>query len=849
MNSAEVLIKFKADTNEANKKIEGLTKSFTLGGLATKGISAGIRTFNQNLGSAISRVDTLNNFVNVMGNLGVSAEDSEEAINTLSKKLDGLPTTINEGALAVQRFTAANGNAKKSTDIYLALNNALLAGGASMEVQSNAMEQLNQAYAKGRPDAMEWRAMMTAMPGQLKQVAQSLGYTSTAIGGDLQTAIVKGELSMDDFMEAFVKLNKEGTGNFKSFEEQAKASTSGINTGMKNMKTAIVRGMANAIQSVNKALSKYGGLAGVFKSIGKVAEKVFTAIGKALQKILPYVIKVAEWIGKHKKLILAILTPIASMVVAIKGVNGVLSTLTKLGSSVVGSMKNMISSFATHPILTTTAAVAGLTAGIVAFVEMTDKGKQAHKKAMEELDKDRKAIEQETESWKDLKNNRDEALTTGKREIDNLTSLRDELYNIVDANGKVKKGYEDRASFIVNELSDALGIEIEYKDGIIEGYQKIQEEIDKTIEKKKAEIILNASEEMYTEALKKQYKAEEKKDKLKAKLNEKQEQYNDLMKNGSDLDKIGATKTAKRYKKELDAAQKNYDDQVDLLNSYYYEIEKYDYNYEQFKQGHYDRMNTLEYTNMKKANKTKGDAKRSQMQAEIDQEQNHYNSLLEYAKKYGEDSIKTELDNSKKKLDALKQGLTDYDNQTKTGLDKTKTTWGGFLGNIIDKIKEKTPETTETGKSWLDGLKEGLSNKNKKQNILTSVSNLGTSIINGLKNVLKIHSPSREAIEIGSYFVEGIGKGINSEKQNVLNDVSSLGKDIISKANIMSNVAGNLNSSMNISGSIMGNMTMPTQPIINNINIKQDPLGRMVQDIKTFSGGAKNDYNYGKSGG
>lgn len=38
-------------------------------------------------------------------------------------------------------------------------------------------------------------------------------------------------------------------------------------------------------------------------------------------------------------------------------------------------------------------------------------------------------------------------------------------------------------------------------------------------------------------------------------------------------------------------------------------------------------------------------------------------------------------------------------------------------------------------------------------------------------------------------------------------------------------------------------------PVINNniqVNVKQDPLGRLVQDIKTFSGGAKNDYNYGK---
>lgn len=845
MNSAEVLIKFKGDTKEADNSIKNLTKSFTLGGLATKGISKGIQVFNQNLGSAITRVDTLNNFTNVMGNLGISAEDAEESINTLSKKLDGLPTTINEGALAVQRFTAANGNAKKSTDIYLALNNALLAGGASMEVQSNAMEQLNQAYAKGRPDAMEWRAMMTAMPGQLKQVAQHLGYTSTAIGGDLQKAIVDGTLSMDDFMQAFVDLNKNGTGEFKSFEEQAKASTSGINTGMKNMKTAIVRGMANAIQSVNKALSKYGGLAGVFKSIGKVAEKVFSAIGKALAKILPYLIKVADWIGKHKKLIMAILTPLASMVIGVKGVNGALSSLAKLGSSVVGTIKNMITSFATHPILNTTTAIAGLTAGIVAFVEMTDKGKQAHKKAMEELDKDRESIKKETDSWKDLKTARDETLTTGKTEIDKLTNLRDELYNIVDANGKVKQGYEDRANFIVNELSEALGIEISYKDGIIEGYQKIQEEIDKTIEKKKAEIILNASEELYTEALKKQYKAEQKKDKLKGKLNEKQKQYNDLMKNGSDLDKIGATKTARRYKIELEEAQKNYDAQEELVNSYYYEIEKYDYNYEQFKAGHYDKMNTLDWDYAKKQKST-GDAKKDQLNAEIEQEKKHYQSLLDAQKKYGKDFNKEQVEQSKKKLDQLQTELTDYENGTKTGLEKTKEKWGGFLGNIIDKIKEKTPETKTAGENWLEGLKNGLSNKDKKQNILTSVSNLGTSIINGLKSVLKIKSPSREAMSIGSYFVQGIEKGIESEKKSVLNDVSSLGKDIIDKASIMSNVAGNIGTSMNVSSSILGNMSLPTQPIINNINIKQDPLGRLVQDIKTFGGGAKNDYNYGK---
>jgi hypothetical protein len=37
----------------------------------------------------------------------------------------------------------------------------------------------------------------------------------------------------------------------------------------------------------------------------------------------------------------------------------------------------------------------------------------------------------------------------------------------------------------------------------------------------------------------------------------------------------------------------------------------------------------------------------------------------------------------------------------------------------------------------------------------------------------------------------------------------------------------------------------PNVNVINNVDITQDPLGQMVNNIKTFAGGAKNDYNYG----
>ena len=94
----------------------------------TKIISSAISTINASIDGAISRIDTLNKFPKVMSNLGISSEDASKAINTLSDKLKGIPTTLDDAALAVQRFTSKNGDVKKSTEIFLAVNNALLAG-------------------------------------------------------------------------------------------------------------------------------------------------------------------------------------------------------------------------------------------------------------------------------------------------------------------------------------------------------------------------------------------------------------------------------------------------------------------------------------------------------------------------------------------------------------------------------------------------------------------------------------------------------------------------------------------------------------------------------------------------
>ena len=259
---------------QSKAKSAGSTVKSIIAGLGiTKLISAAISTINSSIDSAVSRVDTLNNFPKVMSNLGISSEAAEKSIKKMSDKLAGLPTTLDQGASAVQRFTSKNNDVEKSTDIFLALNNAILAGGAPTEQQTSALQQLSDAYAKGKPDMQDWRSAMTAMPAQLNQVAEAMGYGKH--GADqLGEALRNGDVSMDEFMDTIVKLNEEGVDGLASFSKQAKAGVEGIGTSITVAKTQVVKGVADIIKALDVKLETLGfnGISGLIEEVGKKAK-------------------------------------------------------------------------------------------------------------------------------------------------------------------------------------------------------------------------------------------------------------------------------------------------------------------------------------------------------------------------------------------------------------------------------------------------------------------------------------------------------------------------------------------------------------------------------------------------
>lgn len=271
--------------NETGESAEKSSGGFTvlkgvLANLVTQGIQKLASAMRNQLGAAISRVDTINSYKKTMENLGYSTEEVSETTDKLKAGILGLPTTLPGIISAQQQYAALSGNIGEATDLTLALNNATLAGGQGQEVANSAMEQWYQIIAKGKPDAQAWQIINSAMPAQMNQIAESVMGAGKK-SQDLFAAWQDGTVTTQQVIDSLIKLDSEGGGGLASFQQQAKDSTGGIQTSMDNLKTAIATGMGNIIESFGSEK-----IASALNGLKKIVQDVFSALGKAIQFVV-----------------------------------------------------------------------------------------------------------------------------------------------------------------------------------------------------------------------------------------------------------------------------------------------------------------------------------------------------------------------------------------------------------------------------------------------------------------------------------------------------------------------------------------------------------------------------------
>lgn len=292
-----------ASKTTGSKTGQSIGKGLSVGFASKVGAVAGITSnvfskvasvVTSSLGSAVDRADQMNNFPKVMKNLGYSATDAAASIKKISDALDGLPTTSSAMTGMVQQLAPLTSNLDEATDIALAFNNAMLAGGASTMEQENALTQYTQMLSAGKVDMQAWRSIQAAMPGQLNQVAEAMmgaGHNAN----DLYEAMKSGKFSFDDFNKAVMDLNQNGFGKYASFAQQAKDATQGIGTAMENVKNRVAKAVQKVIDAVGveNIAGAINGFSSQFGKVGDAAASMVTGVkgwfGKAAQAAQPLV--------------------------------------------------------------------------------------------------------------------------------------------------------------------------------------------------------------------------------------------------------------------------------------------------------------------------------------------------------------------------------------------------------------------------------------------------------------------------------------------------------------------------------------------------------------------------------
>lgn len=264
-------------------------------------------------------------------------------------------------------------------------------------------------------------------------------------------------------------------------------------------------------------VNHFGDIMEVVKAVGKVLVATFV-----VSKIMTFASTIAQLVQTFK----ALKTATEAATTAQKLLNAAQS------ATVIGAI---------------TAAVAGLVSAFLLFSDSTDDVEQHLASLNEYEQKQVDEIYAMRDAYAEVKAARDEAVADVNAEFDNYKALSEELNDLVDANGKVKEGYEDRVNFILTTLNEAIGTEMKLVDGVIESYETEKEALDKLIETKKAEAILDANKDAYTEAVKNRNEALQNFIEVQNQYKAKQEDLNKLLAEQNRLDGL----TIEQYAEEI----------------------------------------------------------------------------------------------------------------------------------------------------------------------------------------------------------------------------------------------------------------------------------------------------------
>lgn len=461
----------------------------------------------------------------------------------------------------------------------------------------------------------------------------------------------------------------------------------------------------------------------------------------------------------------------------------------------------------------------------------TDKSRQAIVDASEET---KKASDELINYRSELDETKNATLT----EAENTTKLADELRTLVDENGKVKEGYKDRVSFILNELNNALGTEYSMTGDIIDNYKELTQSIDELILKKQASAILENEEAKYNKAIEEKTNAYDSMIAREKELaNAKQELIDLEAKLNSEEVKRSVQQTSyyqvqiDSQKKAIQLAESNLETSKQTYQTYLDDIATYQNDFEIVASGNNERIKEMitsrSYTYQQSSNDI-GEAINHNIQ-QVQNEMQYYKTARELDL-LNQDEVNAEknqkqVEAAQRQLDTLVQQLVAMTSTTEELTPQQIEAWKNLANGSFETYKEyiskMSPQmqaeiqaitdvaindtsvknaTGELGKeateefndnvdgetsgiNLVEGATKGVNNKGSQKGLFSAITSLGKSMVARLNSSLDEHSPSKLTEESGTNFVVGPIIGIRKRRKNLLDEINRLGTEAVEEFN------------------------------------------------------------------
>lgn len=429
----------------------------------------------------------------LMDQFGVSSDEafsmmiqgSQQGLDKNGDLLD----SINEYAVHYQQL------GYDADDFFNSLANGTASGTFSVDKLGDAMKEFGIRTKDTADSTTEGFSLIGLDADEMREKFSQGGETARQATEDTLTALFQ----MDDQ----VKMNQAGVDLFGTmWEDLGAAGVKALMNVNGNITTS-----KKTLEEVDKI--KFNGVERRTESLGRkfkteITQPIFDKAMPKLESAMDYVsnnmdhiIDTIKKVGEAMKIALAV------------------GTVTKFVSSAVSGMTAVVNAIkaAKDAQLLLNAAqkanlfglIAGLAvgAGIAIYdyyrnlEDSLEPTSLVSEKTQELCDK----LSDQRTKWEEAKDAADTNIKNKDAEFQYYEGLKAELDGIVDGNGRIKEGYENRAKFITEELGDVTGEEIEIVDGVIQKYDELSVKLDEVLLKKKGEAYANIYADQFSEAL------------------------------------------------------------------------------------------------------------------------------------------------------------------------------------------------------------------------------------------------------------------------------------------------------------------------------------------------------------